>query len=97
MILEFTTSLDIGNLGKQRLLFRCLREGDLKGLHLLHGTMHLYSFPSFNVKKHDMVVVYIRSGDNCTERFRDATCHFFYCGKWLRIWEDQEDTFRIIG
>ena len=98
MNFEFIEALDLGNFGKQRLVFRCRSTASLKGKHLFQGDHHLYSFPPVDVKTGDYLVVYIRHGQMATQKFRDATCHFFYCGKWSRLWDDPAPSgFRIIA
>ena len=96
MILEFIEALDIGRPNKQRLLFRVIGKGSLFGHMVFTGSKHLYSFPLFEVNKGEFVVLYLTSGEQSSQKFPDAVCHFFYQGSWLCYWEEPAETFRLI-
>lgn len=96
MILQMLKVMDIGYLGKQRLLLKVLADGNLLGYHLLQADNYFYSFPHWEAKRGDYVVLYINSGERKTVKFADATCHFLYYGKRLRLWEEQADTFHLV-
>lgn len=96
MILRIEQVLDIGNLGKQRIMFRAVKNGNLLGYHLFQGDIYFYSFPYWEVKSGDFVVLYISGGERETKKFVDAICHFLYMGERVRLWEEQADTFRLV-
>lgn len=95
MIIEYIEKLDIGNLGKQRVIMKATADGNMIGHHLFVGKMYLYSFPHMNVLKGDFIVLYIKSGKDCTQLFRKERCHFLYLGQMIRFWEDEPTQFRI--
>ena len=96
MILQLEKVLDLGNLGKQRILFRAVKSGNLLGYHLFQANSFFYSFPHCDVKNGDYVVLYISGGERKTMKFADAICHFFYYGERLRLWEEQSDKFHLV-
>lgn len=96
MIIQLIDAIDIGNLGKQRLLFRAVGNGNLVGCHLFIGDSYFYSFPFCEVKKGNYIVLYLGTGTNETRKFADETCHFLYYGERVRLWNEQKDRFKLV-
>lgn len=96
MILQIEQVIDLGNLSKQRILFRVVQNGNLLGHHLFLGNGYFYSFPHVEVKMGDYVVLYIKRGEWETKKFPDAICHFLYYGERLRLWEEQAQSFHLV-
>lgn len=95
MILEFIEAMDIGRPNKQRLLFKAIKDGNLFGSMVFYGRKHLYSFPQFEVSKGEFVVLYLTMGEQCSQEFPDANCHYFYQGSWLCYWEEPAHPFHL--
>lgn len=95
MLLRLIDEIDIGHQSKQRLLFLVINEGNLLGNYLLMNKDVFYMFPYKPVKKGDYVVLYISPGNNETKVIVKQVCHFLYVGKWVHLWEDQKEVFKL--
>ncbi|WP_097132487.1 hypothetical protein [Pedobacter xixiisoli] len=84
MIIKLINAIDCGFPIKQRLVLRVLQDGNLAGyvIRIAGSGREIYQFPYLKVARTDYIIIYFKRGDNCTEQFYDATCHFFYADRW---------------
>ncbi len=93
--------MDRGDMTKQRIVFEVTHEGNLSDYKIVSDGIsekenlskaenYFYSFPNFEVRKGDFVVLYFKEGAQRTEKFVDGICHFFYCGLDYSNWGNDE-------
>lgn len=110
MSVELIVVKESGDLEKERLVLRAVREGDI-GKYLVTrakiggmpdrkvlagSTYFAYWFPEKIVNEGDLVILYSKSGKS-SERvnFNDTKSYFYYAGRDKSIW-NQPDTVPIL-
>lgn len=91
---------DKGNIKRERLVLRVLRDADIgdfilmrtrfEGNQVTTEVVNTLWFPYEEVKTDDIVVVYSKSGQDRQKTIADArTAHFFYWGQDSPLWADE--------
>ena len=100
MRLQIQFVADKGNIKRERLVLRVLRDADIgdfilmrtrfEGNQVTTEVVNTLWFPYSEVKTDDIVVVYSKSGRDRQKTIEDdRTAHFFYWGQNSPLWADE--------
>lgn len=102
MNLQIEGIRDPGNLAKERVVFKALKDIDI-GYYIVFssistgpdqfssGVRHTFWFPDQEVRANDLVVLYTKSGNSSKLKKDETTSYFFYWGLSEPIFKVADD------
>lgn len=107
MILKIIGVYDRGDIQTQRLSLQVIADGNLKNYAIVDNTFtqegelsnehrHFYSFPDFQVKKDEFVVLCTKVGTtkpNC--KYPDGVYHFFFWNLNVSVWNENDTAYLL--
>ncbi len=101
MVLTILGIADQENPKMERLVFRAVKDGNLSAYAVVDNTYkrghtwnlhrHYFSFPDYEVKEGDQVVLFTKMGHTAPTLMEDGNkAHFFHWGLQVAIWTRNE-------
>ena len=101
MKLEIRSFADVGEISKERIILKALKDLDVGDYAVLRsrtgsngreptsGRKTAYWFPDEKVQADDLIILYTKEGTRGTKLLDDGqTAHFFYWGRKEAYWND---------
>lgn len=106
MILKIIGIKDHQDMDKQRLVLQATDDGNLINYAVVDNTFttkgelsnkhrHFYSFPDYEVKKGDYVVLYTKQGTDTPQKHGEDQYHYFFWNLEVSVWNEDDTAYLL--